>query len=120
MCLSCGPANVHFAMESAQKPRDAVKTATMVVIPSDAPDSDLPSLLEAPAALLAGGEVVGFPTETVYGLGANALNPSAVAKVFAAKGRPMDNPLIVHIASPDDLQPLVRPRNNSSTPCNSA
>ena len=43
------------------------------------------------------GEVVGFPTETVYGLGANALNENAVRRIFEAKGRPGDNPLIVHI-----------------------
>lgn len=49
-------------------------------------------------ALLASGQVVGIPTETVYGLGANALDGTAVQKIFAAKGRPSDNPLIVHIA----------------------
>jgi len=50
---------------------------------------------------------VAFPTETVYGLGANALDPHAVARIFAAKGRPTDHPLICHIASADDLAPLV-------------
>ena len=45
------------------------------------------------------GELVAFPTETVYGLGADASNDAAVAKIFAAKGRPADHPLIVHIAS---------------------
>ncbi len=48
-----------------------------------------------------------FPTETVYGLGANALDPHAVARSFAVKGRPTDHPLICHIASADDLAPLV-------------
>lgn len=48
-----------------------------------------------------------FPTETVYGLGANALDPHAVARIFAAKGRPTDHPLICHIASAHDLAPLV-------------
>jgi len=51
--------------------------------------------------------LVAFPTETVYGLGANALDPHAVARIFAAKGRPTDHPLICHIASADDLAPLV-------------
>lgn len=46
-----------------------------------------------------GGEVVAFPTETVYGLGADAMNATAVDKIFAAKGRPTDNPLIVHVDS---------------------
>ena len=49
-------------------------------------------------ALLQAGELVAFPTETVYGLGADAANPEAVAKIFAAKGRPADHPLIVHLA----------------------
>ena len=51
------------------------------------------------AARLAAGEVIAFPTETVYGLGADASNPQAVAKIFALKGRPSDHPLIVHVAS---------------------
>jgi len=54
--------------------------------------------LQAAADLLRSGEVVAFPTETVYGLGANALDETACAKIFALKGRPADNPLIVHIA----------------------
>ncbi len=51
------------------------------------------------ARRLAAGELVAFPTETVYGLGADARNPAAVAKIFAAKGRPADHPVIVHVAS---------------------
>ena len=54
--------------------------------------------IEALAALLRAGEVVAIPTETVYGLAANAFDPAAVKKIFLAKGRPQDNPLIVHIA----------------------
>jgi L-threonylcarbamoyladenylate synthase len=49
------------------------------------------------ADLLRAGELVAFPTETVYGLGADASNPRAVARIFAAKGRPADHPLIVHL-----------------------
>lgn len=67
--------------------------------------ADSSSLAEA-SALLTGGELVAFPTETVYGLGANALNPDAVLSIFAAKGRPADNPLIVHICRFDQLNPL--------------
>ncbi|MBS1161960.1 MAG: threonylcarbamoyl-AMP synthase [Proteobacteria bacterium] len=52
-------------------------------------------------ALLRAGELVALPTETVYGLGADAANPAAVAKIFAAKGRPADHPLIVHISGHD-------------------
>ena len=53
--------------------------------------------LDEAAALLRRGELVAFPTETVYGLGAIATKEQAVAKVFQAKGRPSDNPLIVHV-----------------------
>ena len=60
------------------------------------------------AEILKSGRLVAFPTETVYGLGANALDKTAVAKIFAAKGRPSDNPLIVHIADPKQLEPLVK------------
>ena len=65
------------------------------------------------ASLIKQGEVVGMPTETVYGLAANALNGKAVAKIFRAKGRPQDNPLIVHIADFDriyELCPAVPPQ----------
>ena len=58
--------------------------------------------------LIRRGQVVAFPTETVYGLGANALDPAAVEKIFAAKGRPGDNPLIVHIADLEEMAPLVQ------------
>src|SRR5438093_5404241 len=54
------------------------------------------------AAAIKCGELVAFPTETVYGLGADATNDLAVAKVYQAKGRPSFNPLIVHAASPAD------------------
>lgn len=56
------------------------------------------------AELLRAGELVAIPTETVYGLAANALDPKAVEKIFLAKGRPQDNPLIVHIADLDGLR----------------
>lgn len=57
--------------------------------------------------LLAEGKVVGIPTETVYGLAANALDPAAVSDIFKAKGRPQDNPLIVHIAEFEDIYKYV-------------
>ncbi len=59
--------------------------------------TDPSALLSQAVALLQDGELVAFPTETVYGLGADAANPQAVAKIFAAKGRPADHPLIVHL-----------------------
>lgn len=63
-------------------------------------------LLEA-AQILRDGGLVAFPTETVYGLGANALNEEAAKKIYAAKGRPSDNPLIAHISSMEELPALV-------------
>ncbi len=60
--------------------------------------------LETAAELIKNGEVVGIPTETVYGLGADASNEEAVRKIFAAKGRPADNPLIVHLANFSDAE----------------
>lgn len=59
------------------------------------------------AHILKQGGTVAFPTETVYGLGADALNPAAVRRIFEAKGRPADNPLIVHIASMDSLDRIA-------------
>lgn len=60
------------------------------------------------AKTLKSGQLVAFPTETVYGLGADAENPQAVAKIYAAKGRPTDHPLIVHIHSQDQLSHWAR------------
>lgn len=63
--------------------------------------------LREAAAILREGGLVAFPTETVYGLGADALNEEAARKIYAAKGRPSDNPLIAHIAGEAGLRPLV-------------
>lgn len=66
-----------------------------------AKDAATPALA---AEIIKSGELVAIPTETVYGLGADGLNPKAVAKIFAAKGRPQDNPLILHVAEPADME----------------
>lgn len=66
-----------------------------------------PRSIEKAAALLKRGGLVAFPTETVYGLGANASDSAAVQKIFRAKGRPPDNPLIVHIAAIDQLRQVA-------------
>lgn len=58
--------------------------------------------------LIAAGELVAFPTETVYGLGGDALHPEAAKKIYAAKGRPSDNPLIIHIAEVSDLERVAK------------
>ena len=62
-----------------------------------------PDAIEKAAGILRAGGLVAIPTETVYGLAANALDGAAVSAIFAAKGRPQDNPLISHIASMDML-----------------
>jgi len=66
------------------------------------------SELARAAALIRAGELVAFPTETVYGLGANALDPAAIEKIYAAKGRPPESPLIVHVDSIEMARSLVR------------
>ena len=70
-------------------------------------DTDKKEDIQAVAEILRDGGLAAIPTETVYGLAANALNSDAVNKIFVAKGRPNDNPLIVHISSIDEVYPLV-------------
>src|SRR5947199_7903583 len=70
-------------------------TAILSVDPAD-PD---PAAIRRAADLIRAGRLVAFPTETVYGLGANALDAAAVQRIFEAKGRPLTSPLIVHVAS---------------------
>src|SRR5437660_2624770 len=76
------------------------------VIKVDASHPD-PAIIEYAASLLRAGEVVVFPTETVYGLGADAFQPTALERIFAAKGRPFSDPLIVHIADELELELLT-------------
>lgn len=71
------------------------------------PDQPDPAILAEAAAILRAGGLVAFATETVYGLGADATNPDAVARIFVAKGRPATNPLIVHADGVRAAQPLV-------------
>lgn len=73
----------------------------------DVNNIDVEKLQEA-GDLIAAGELVAFPTETVYGLGGDALHPEAAKKIYAAKGRPSDNPLIVHIAEVSDLDRVAK------------
>ena len=68
------------------------------------PSSDSRSEIRRAVELLLAGEVVAIPTETVYGLGADARNPAALARIFSTKGRPADHPLIVHLAGDDHLE----------------
>ena len=82
----------------------SVKTVIRKVDPA-APD---PETIALAGKILKDGGLVAFPTETVYGLGGDALNASSSKKIYAAKGRPSDNPLIVHIADPDALGLVAR------------
>ena len=63
--------------------------------------------LSAASKIIREGGLVVFPTETVYGLGGDATNPSSAEKIYKAKGRPSDNPLIIHIADPEDAEPYA-------------
>lgn len=71
------------------------------------PDAPDPAVLRRAAALLREGRLVAFPTETVYGLGANALDERAVQRIYEAKGRPIVNPIIVHVADTDAARELT-------------
>jgi L-threonylcarbamoyladenylate synthase len=76
----------------------------VVAVDAESPDA---AVLRRAADLMRRGEVVVFPTETVYGLGADALRPAALEKIFVAKGRPLSDPLIVHIAEYSTLEELT-------------
>lgn len=78
------------------------------VIKEDEIDEEARRVLRHAGQILKDGGLVAFPTETVYGLGGDALNPESSKKIYAAKGRPSDNPLIVHICRMEDLKAIVR------------
>ena len=77
-----------------------METKIFKIIPDD---TDSPLMDEAAETLVRGG-LVAFPTETVYGLGGDATDPSVAKKIYAAKGRPSDNPLIIHVSKPEDAE----------------
>ena len=81
-----------------------MKTKIVEIDPNHIDDEKM----QEAAALIAAGELVAFPTETVYGLGADALHPEASQKIYAAKGRPSDNPLIVHISKFEELISIAK------------
>ena len=81
-----------------------MKTIMQTINPESFRDEEL----EEACRILQKGGLVAFPTETVYGLGGNAMHPEASAKIYAAKGRPSDNPLIVHIADMDALEDIAQ------------
>lgn len=74
-------------------------------------------IIKQASEIIKKGGLVSFPTETVYGLGANGLDSDATSKIFEAKGRPQDNPLILHISSEDELKELVREISDDARKC---
>lgn len=78
-----------------------------LLLPARDPERDRESIALAGRILREGG-IVAIPTETVYGLAGNALDPAATGRIYAAKGRPSDNPLIVHIQGMEEWPPLVK------------
>src|SRR5690554_4297158 len=87
--------------------RTETRHLVMKTIVFDAKEKIDEELLVAVTQLLEQGEVVAIPTETVYGLAADARNETAVQKIFAVKGRPSDNPLIVHVATKEQINDFV-------------
>ena len=85
-----------------------MKAKRCLLIDTDKDKEFLDEQLHKVADMLKAGKTVVFPTETVYGLGANALDPEAAKKIYEAKGRPSDNPLIVHISKKEDVDFLAR------------
>ncbi len=81
-----------------------MRTEVLRVDPENLHDRSAEEAIARAGAVLKNGGLVAFPTETVYGLGGDALNPRAAERIYAAKGRPSDNPLIVHIAEMRDLK----------------
>jgi len=86
-------------MRSPDRPDQAVTDASEHAFSTEVQEADAPGALGQAAELLAQGKLVALPTETVYGLAADARSPEAVARIFEAKGRPAGNPLIVHVDS---------------------
>ena len=91
----------------AEKQGEKDTTVMNVEKLQEADSEQLSVCLRKPAECLRDGGLVAFPTETVYGLGADALNETAAMRIYEAKGRPSDNPLIVHIAKVEDMEKLA-------------
>ena len=101
-----GNGNIDFFCLECYTDKSEVNTLQTEVIKLDRENMDLDALKRAGEIIKSGG-LVAFPTETVYGLGGNALDEQAAEKIYAAKGRPSDNPLIVHIAEFEALNKIA-------------
>ena len=84
-----------------------METEVLVVKENNIDDKALEGIKRAGDIIKRGG-LVAFPTETVYGLGGDGLNPESSKKIYAAKGRPSDNPLIVHVSNMEDVKDIVK------------
>ncbi len=108
--LGLGRRDYLCAMSDSRPPAPPLRDARprVLAVDPDAPDSvETVAAIADAAAVLRGGGLVAFPTETVYGLGANALDADAVRRIFAAKGRPSFNPVIAHVADVDGARALA-------------
>lgn len=103
----CGEKEIDETVYWAEKQGDKDTRVIRVVKEQEADSERLSICLSEPAKCLRQGGLVAFPTETVYGLGADALNETAAKRIYEAKGRPSDNPLIVHIAAVEDMEKLA-------------
>ena len=101
------PDQESFLQAIALGDNEQVKTLRLIVDPARLDTAEAQEALERAAAILRAGGLVALPTETVYGLGANALDAAAVSRIFAAKQRPAWDPIIVHIADEKMLEGLV-------------
>ena len=84
-----------------------MKTERLLLDPARLDSAEAQNALERAARIISSGGLVAFPTETVYGLGANALDTAAVARIFEAKQRPAWDPVIVHVAGPVEANPMI-------------
>jgi L-threonylcarbamoyladenylate synthase len=96
-----------LAAQPANGDNSSVKTVRLAVDPSQPDTQEYRDAIARAAEILRAGGLVALPTETVYGLGANALDPAAVARIFAAKQRPAWDPVIVHVAGPIHRNPML-------------
>ena len=106
--LLTGHGGRHLADLPMEKPVfHRIRDAAEWILSHPDPENDLAREIEEGAAAIRAGGVAAFPTETVYGLGADVFQPEAVKKIFEIKGRPHYNPLIAHIADPEQLKRLA-------------
>lgn len=102
-----GNGNIDFFCLECYTDKSEVNTLQTEVIKIDRENMDLDVLKRAGEILKSGG-LVAFPTETVYGLGGDGLHEESSRKIYEAKGRPSDNPLIVHVADMEHLEKIVK------------